>query len=171
MSYIVKIGTTEAIWNDNHPIPEGFVEYIGELTDDLIWGDDVNNLRQRSASESLAAKRLKRVSEINVERDRREQSTFPYMSKQVQCDPISVQRISVAAATAQMALAASVPYSVDWSCADNSILSLDALGVLGMMQALGAHGIAIHYYARTLKDQVAVSSDPESIDILTGWPS
>ena len=121
--------------------------------------------------EITIARRLKRVSEINAERDRREQSTFPYMSKQVQCDPISVQRISVAAATAQMALAASVPYSVDWSCADNSILSLDALGVLGMMQALGAHGIAIHYYARTLKDQVAVSSDPESIDILTGWPS
>lgn len=122
-------------------------------------------------SEIIAAKRLKRVSEINAERDRREQGTFPYMSKQVQCDPISVQRISVAAATAQMALAANVAYSVDWSCADNSILTLDALGVLGMMQALGTHGIAIHYYARTLKDQVAVSNDPESIDILTGWPS
>ena len=132
---------------------------------------DDGTTRPASQLEITTARRLKRVSEINVERDRREQSTFPYMSKQVQCDPISVQRISVAAATAQMALAASVPYSVDWSCADNSILSLDALGVLGMMQALGAHGIAIHYYARTLKDQVAVSSDPESIDILTGWPS
>lgn len=132
---------------------------------------DDGTTRPASQLEITTARRLKRVSEINVERDRREQSTFPYMSKQVQCDPISVQRISVAAATAQMALAASVPYSVDWSCADNSILSLDALGVLGMMQALGSHGVAIHYYARTLKDQVAVSSDPESIDILTGWPS
>ena len=122
-------------------------------------------------SEIIAAKRLKRVSEINAERDRREQGTFTYLAKQIQCDPISVQRISVAATTAQMALAASVPYSVAWSCADNSILTLDALGVLGMMQALGEHGVAIHYYARTLKDQVAVSSDPELIDILTGWPS
>jgi len=132
---------------------------------------DDGTTRPASQLEITTARRLKRVYEINAERDRREQATFPYMSKQVQCDPISVQRISVAATTAQMALAANVPYSVDWSCADNSILTLDALGVLGMMQALGSHGVAIHYYARTLKDQVAVSSDPESIDILTGWPS
>ena len=31
-------------------------------------------------------------------------------------------------------------------------------------------GLALHMHSRTLKDQVASSDDPESIDILTGWP-
>jgi hypothetical protein len=69
-----------------------------------------------------------------------------------------------------MALAASVPFEVNWACADNSLLTLDAMGVLGMMQALGTHGLALHMYGRGLKSQVEASEDPESIDILTGWP-
>jgi len=129
----------------------------------------INNL-PASLEVLLTAKRAKITAEINLERNQREQSTFTYLGKQIQCDPISVQRISVAATTAQMALSVNVPYSVNWSCADNSILTLDALGVLGMMQALGSHGVAIHYYARSLKDQVANVSDPESINIYSGWP-
>jgi len=118
----------------------------------------------------LPAKRAQIIEQINAERDRREQLHFPYAGKLIDSDPVSVQRITVASSTAQMALAANVPFSLDWSCADNSILTLDAIGVLGMMQALGLHGVHLHYYGRALKSAVEVSEDPESIDILTGWP-
>jgi hypothetical protein len=118
----------------------------------------------------LPAKRAQVIEQINAERDRREQSTFPYLGKQVDSDPVSVQRITVASSTAQMALAASVPFEVNWACADNSLLTLDAMGVLGMMQALGSHGLALHMYGRGLKAQAEASEEPESIDILTGWP-
>lgn len=107
---------------------------------------------------------------INTERDRREQLVFPYMGKQVDSDPVSVQRITVASSTAQMALAAGVPFQLDWACADNSLLTLDAMGVLGMMQALGLHGVHLHYYARALKDAVNAADYPMHINIVDGWP-
>lgn len=118
----------------------------------------------------LPAKRAQIIEQINTERDRREQTTFPYAGKLIDSDPVSVQRITVAASTAQMALAAGVPFELNWSCADNSLLTLDAMGVLGMMQALGLHGVHLHYYSRALKAEVLASEDPDSIDILTGWP-
>lgn len=118
----------------------------------------------------LPARRAQILGQINAERDRREQTTFPYAGKLIDSDPVSVQRITVASSTAQMALSANVPYELDWACADNSLLTLDAMGVLGMMQALGSHGLALHMHSRGLKAAVLASGDPESIDILTGWP-
>lgn len=119
---------------------------------------------------AIQARRLVVCAAINAERDRREQSTFPYLGKRIDSYPVSVQRISVAATTAQLALAADVPFSIEWACADNSILALDAMGVLGMVQALGSHGLALHMFARGLKTQAMESETPETIDILTGWP-
>lgn len=126
--------------------------------------------RLATEEEVLGAKRAAVIERINAERNRREQTSFPYLGRPIDSDPVSVQRITVAQATAQMAIAAGVPYSVDWACADNSILTLDAMGVLGMMQALGSYGLALHMYSRSLKAAVLASTDPESIDILTGWP-
>lgn len=118
----------------------------------------------------LPATRAAVIERINAERNRREQTRFPYLGKQIDSNPVSVQRISVATSTAQMALAAGVPYEVQWACADNTILTLDAAGVLGMMQALGSYGLGLHMYSRDLKAAALASVDPESIDILTGWP-
>ena len=120
--------------------------------------------------ELLEAKISQIIEQINVERDRREQTTFPYAGKLIDSDPVSVQRITVASSTASMALSAGVPYQLDWICADNSLLTLDAMGVLGMMQALGSYGLALHMHSRGLKAAVLASGDPESVDILTGWP-
>lgn len=122
------------------------------------------------AAAIVPAQRAETRARINAERNRREQAGFPYSGKWIDSDSVSVQRITVAQATAQMALAAGVPYSVDWACADNSMLALDAMGVLGMMQAFGTYGLALHMHARALKAAVDTSDDPESIDILAGWP-
>lgn len=114
------------------------------------------------------------LSQINAKRDAVEQGTFTYLGKQIDSDPVSVQRIAVAAATAQMALAANAPYALNWSCADNSQLELDAMGVLGMMQALGSHGLATHLHARGLKTAVLAATTVEqviAVDIETGWLS
>ena len=118
----------------------------------------------------LPAKRAQIIEQINAERDRREQTTFPYLGKLIDSDPVSVQRITVAFSTANMSLSVGVPYNLNWKCADNFKLPLDAMGVLGMMQALGSHGLALHMHSDDLKDAVLASEDPESVDILTGWP-
>lgn len=107
--------------------------------------------------------------QINAERDRREQAVFPYAGKLIDSDPVSVQRITVACTTGQMALAVGVPFQLDWATADNSLLALDAMGVLGMMQALGNFGVRLHYYARGMKDAVRAADYPTHIDTINGW--
>lgn len=107
---------------------------------------------------------------VKLERNRREQAGFDYLGKRIDSDAVAVQRITVAGSVAQMALATGTPYEVQWTCADGSLLTLDAQGVLGMVAALGAHGLALHLHARDLKGLVEASDNPESIDITAGWP-
>lgn len=133
--------------------------------------DFVNSSRLATTAEILAATKAQRIEQINILRSQQEQSGFSYLGKRIDSDPLSCQRIQVAATAAQLALAASVPdFSIEWSCTDNSILSLDAVGVLGMLQALATHGLHVHYFARGLKAQIAAAENPESIDIVGGWP-
>ncbi len=171
MSYAITVGTTSwrRISGPGDVLPgEVYAEACPPI--DGVWSDALQTIRAPNAQETLDNRRVAVIEQINAERNRREQTSFPYLGKQIDSDPVSVQRITVATNTAQMALAAAVPYEVQWSCADNSILTLDAMGVLGMMQALGTYGLALHMYARGLKAAVLASTDPESIDILTGWP-
>lgn len=113
------------------------------------------------------------VSAVNAERDRREEAGFPYRGKLLDSTPRSVQRITAAALAAQASLAAGQTYSVEWICADNSPLPLDAAGVIGMPVALALHAAALHDHARALKAAVAAAAseaDLVAIDIQVGWP-
>ncbi len=67
MTYAVKIGTTEAVWIDNGALPAGTVAYDGELTPDLVWGDDVQTLRQPNSAELLVISKMARIDAINAE--------------------------------------------------------------------------------------------------------
>lgn len=67
MSYIVTVGTKEARWNGSEPIPSGFVEFTGQLTDTLIWDDALNNLREKNASELLNDYRLAKIELLKVD--------------------------------------------------------------------------------------------------------
>lgn len=110
---------------------------------------------------------------INAERDRREESGFPYRNQLLDSTPRSVQRITAAALAAQAAQTAGQPFNIEWACADNSTLTLDAAGVIGMPVALAQHASALHAHARTLKMRVeAAGSEAEldTIDIHAGWP-
>ncbi len=120
--------------------------------------------------ETLAA-RLR--AGITAERDRREAGTFQYRGRVIDCDPRAVQRITTAAMAAQAALAAGQAFSLDWTCADNSVLQLDAAGVIGMPLALAAFADELHQHARMLKQQVLAAEDEaalSAIDIHHGWP-
>lgn len=113
------------------------------------------------------------VQRINAERDRREAGVFRYRGKLIDCDPRAVQRITTAAIAAQAAAASDTSFNVDWTCADNSVLTLDAAGVAGMPLALAAYADALHSHARGLKQAVLAAEDVAAlgaIDILTGWP-
>ena len=74
---------------------------------------------------------------------------------------------------AQAALATGQAFSLDWTCADNSLLQLDAAGVIGMPLALAAFADELHQHARMLKQKVAAAVDEvalAAIDIHADWP-
>lgn len=172
MSYALTPNSTAWRWvsGPDDLLPgEAHAESI-YLGDNPQWDEANQTIRAPNAEERLTAARAEVCARVNAERNRREQASFAYLGKRIDSDSVSVQRITVAQATAQMALSAGVPYEIEWSCADNTMLALDAMGVLGMMQALGSYGLALHMHSRALKAQVNASEDPESIDILVGWP-
>lgn len=121
----------------------------------------------------LAKAKASLIAAINAERDRRETAGFPYQDRWLDADSLSVQRITAAALAAQGALAAGQPFSLDWTCADNSVLALDVAGVIGMPVALAMHAAALHSHARTLKSAVEAAADQAAlagIEIQAGWP-
>lgn len=137
------------------------------------WDGEKWAIDSHQVSEQLAAKRQDLLLAINAERDRREASTFQYRGRKIDCDPRAAQRITAAAVAAQSALATGQPFSLDWMCADNSVLTLDAAGVAGMPLALAAFADALHHYARSLKQAVLEAEDLAAlavIDIQAGWP-
>lgn len=110
---------------------------------------------------------------INAERDRRETLPFPYLGKLFDSDERSVKRILAAAQAAQAALSANAPFEIEWVCADNTTITLDAQQMVGMPAAMAQHGYALHQHGRALKAQVEAADSLEalaSIDPMAGWP-
>lgn len=124
-------------------------------------------------AQCLLELRTRYLAAINAERDQREEAGFPYRGKTLDSTPRSVQRLTAASLAAQAALATGLPFAIDWTCADNSVLSLDAAGVIGMPVALAQHAAALHSHARSLKAAVDAAMNGVAlaeIDIQAGWP-
>ena len=77
MSYAIKIGTTSALWIDQAPTPAGHVRFDGELTPTLVWGDDIQNLREPNAVEQLAAAKAAHIVDNRSECQRRIYARYP----------------------------------------------------------------------------------------------
>lgn len=123
--------------------------------------------------ESLDVGRAEVRAAINAERDRREEAGFVYLGRPVDSDSRSVQRIGVAVQAAQAAAGAGQPFAIEWMCQDNTLLALDAAGMMGMPVALAMAGNALHQHARTLKAAVDAADSVaalEAIDVAAGWP-
>lgn len=115
-------------------------------------------------------------SSIKVMRNEVEQAGFVFAGRPIDSDVASAIRISGAAASATAAAALGAPWTVEWTCQDNSVLPLDALGMIGLMAALAQHADAVHQHARNLKAQAEVlylaadRAGLEALDITAGWP-
>ncbi|MDV7401695.1 DUF4376 domain-containing protein, partial [Arthrospira platensis SPKY1] len=78
-----------------------------------------------------------------------------------------------ASIAATAALAAGQPFGVDWTTADNTILTLDAAGVIDMHMAMVTRVATLHAVATALKDAAmscTTVQELRGIDIAT-WPS
>lgn len=104
---------------------------------------------------------------INQRRDLLEKDGFPYMDKIIQSDVVSSIRISVATQSAQVALQFNQPFSIDWATKDNSILTLDAMGMIGMSLAIAEYANTLHLHARDKKALIDEATTIEEVELIS----
>lgn len=74
---------------------------------------------------------------------------------------------------AMIAQAASAPFTIGWTMADNTTIALDADGMIDVGLAIGQHVNACHGHGLGLKDLIDAAETVEdiaAINIKTGWP-
>lgn len=108
----------------------------------------------------LADVKTKKKAEINNKRNQLETAGFLYQGKKFDSDQRSADRMQVAALAAQAALNTGSEFSVTWTVQDNTTVTLDAAGVLGMVAAFAQYGAGVFEQAKALKAQV----DSEACD-------
>lgn len=144
----------------------------------LYTGDMTEGAREATAEEIAAhinpTRTLAEIKDsawqhIKTKRDTLEQSGLPYMGKTIDSDPVSVQRIAIAVQAAQAAIGASVEFTLEWTCADNTVLSMTAAEVVGMSVALAQYSDSLHQTARGLRERIEVAETAEELATIV-WP-
>lgn len=100
-------------------------------------------------------------AKINAARDAEELAGFTAYGKTFDSDKTSQQRIMIAANTAQVVGSS---FTIDWTCADNSVITLDYAQMLGLPVIMAQAGNALHQKARTLKAQIDAATTLEEIN-------
>lgn len=149
------------------PAPEGLPVAIG-------WTWDGVRFAPPPRWPSLEVGQAELRARVKARRDALEQSGFAYLGKVLDSDPASAQRLIGAAQLAQAAAATGSPFSIDWTCADDSVLTMDAPQMVGALAALGAHVAALHTQARARKEQIAEAQSIADLTVLEasieeGW--
>ena len=109
----------------------------------------------------LAAEKIKAKDGITLARNAEEFAGFMAYGKEFDSDSDSQRRILIAANTAQVVGEA---FSIDWTCADNSVITLDYAQMLGLPAIMAQYGDTLHQKARTLKAQIDAATTLEEIN-------
>jgi hypothetical protein len=154
----------ENVSDSLHYVVQGFVVSFPEKPSanhtwnwvSLSW-EDARNLSQHKS-----AKR----DEIKIARNSQIKGGFTYNTKVYSSDEVSQSRIQVTAVQALMAKIDGTAWSISWTLADNTEVSLGKLQMLAMATALQQHLNTSQTKYRTLRDSIAnatTKSEVESI--------
>lgn len=154
----------------------GHIEYVGNAlpnkplgkTAFRIFEKYVNRWKAAEAppERTLADAKADKRQQINGTRDTLEQSGFPYLGKIIDSNSVSVQRLTIVVQSAQAAIAVGAPFSVDWTCQDNSVLTMDAAAVMGMPPALAMFANGLHQHARDKKALIEAATTIGDVDAI-----
>lgn len=111
---------------------------------------------------TLTELKAQKVEQINTARNAEESAGFSYLNKVFDSDPLSVQRISITAQTAQL----DSNFAIGWTAQDNTVVELNQSQMLGMPAALATHAYTLHEKARQLKSQVAAATSSADLDLI-----
>lgn len=155
------------------------VDYLEGLTAEAYYVKD-RVLRQRSQRPgsfyrwdaeteqwalSIDEARAQRWRVIKAARTEREYGGFEYLGKWFDSDPESQRRIQGAIQMTQL----NPDIVIDWTLADNSVMSLDATQLAGLGVALAQHVDALHRKARVLREQIETAETEAELEAIQ-WP-
>ena len=106
-------------------------------------------------------------SDIKRARDAQEFGTFFWDGSEFDCDQVSQARIQGAVLSAVVANSMGVPYSVEWTLADNTKRTLSASEVIAMGIAFGQNTTAVHEKARQLRVLIDQAQSKEELESIT----
>lgn len=115
---------------------------------------------------TLAEAKVNARAQINSRRDTLEAAGFQYLGKTFDSDPRSAQRITIAAQTAQLALATGQPFSIGWTAQDNTVVTLDGQQMLGMPVALAQYAAGLHEHAKAKKAEIIAATTIEEVEAI-----
>ena len=102
----------------------------------------------------LAEAKERARERINVARNAAELEPFAAFGKAFDADDKAIQRILGAAQAAVVAKQLGQPLSIEWTCADNTTLIMDADMLIEIPVILAQTADALHQKARALKAQI-----------------
>lgn len=145
--------------------PNKTIDNIEELTDLIQTWNDLTP--PPPLPETLEEAKSLQKSLINSARDTEESGGFEYLGKILDSDERSALRITTASMSAQLSIDLGQPFSIDWTCKDNSILVLDGQQTIEMPKALAIHGLTMHGKAKYLKDLIDSATTIEEVKAIT----
>lgn len=92
----------------------------------------------------------------------------------IDSDLVSRTNVAGAVSMAQIAMASSTPFSIEWTMEDNSVVIHDGPAMIAAGVAVGTHVNACHRVARSLRDQIEAAQTISEVDSISvggaPWP-
>lgn len=112
---------------------------------------------------------------VKTKREKVERAGCAFLSHAVQTDAVSRSRIESEALQATISALSGSPYSVIWTMADNSEVTLGREAMLALNSTVRAHVQACKTRERELRAMIfaegITATELDAIDIEAGWPS
>lgn len=169
-------GSIMAIWQEMFTMPvslltsypDSVYEWMTSASGPFPSGTILNS------PNDLELERVKSLSEINRLRDFHIGNGVETPSGRVDSDPVSVRNIMGSYQSAALALMTQTPLSVGWRLANNTMVSLDAMGMIGIGNAVLTHVKDCYAQSWALKQAVEDAEtveEVEAVKITEGWPT
>ncbi|MET0373781.1 MAG: DUF4376 domain-containing protein [Rhizorhabdus sp.] len=112
---------------------------------------------------TLAELKVRKWTEIKEARDRCEVGGCPTVHGRAQTDEASQRKSAGAVLMATIAMSAGEPYSITWTMEDNSDVTLDAVGMIGLGVAIGQHVADCHTRGRELRALIDAATSEDDL--------
>lgn len=138
-------GKWEDIIMEAQPLPEAIPETLTEIKN-IMW------------------------NHIKGIRDVEESRPFLYMDHYLDLDSSAMTRLNTAINAARTALLNNMPFTVNWTCYDGSVLTMAAADLVNLPLALAVRTDSLHQKARRLKALIDSADTAEEVKNIT-WNS